>query len=154
MATASGLALVAISCALMAVAVAAGRGCAAQGWDRAAWRCGLAAGLFSALAVLGAASVAFGQSGAHGDGHAQGHDVYKHWRAPDNEHLSCCNNEDCRPTRAYMGDDGLWRAWDGLSWLTVPAGRVLPTDFAGDGRSHLCERSGAVLCFTPGQPRG
>lgn len=125
-----------------------------EGHDRAARRCTVLAAALAGLAVLGGVKVALGQSGAHGDGHAQGHDVYRHWRAPDNPHLSCCNDEDCRPTRAYMGDDGLWRAWDGLAWLTVPAGRVLPTDFAGDGRSHLCERSGAVLCFTPGQPRG
>ena len=82
------------------------------------------------------------------------HDPYSGWRAPDNPGMSCCDNNDCRPTRAYMGDDGLWRAWDGINWLTVPPGRVLPTDFAKDGRNHLCEKLGAVYCFTPGQPRG
>lgn len=87
-------------------------------------------------------------------GRARAHDIYGGWTAPDNPAMSCCDNTDCRPTRAYMGDDGLWRAWDGLGWLTVPPGRVLPPDFAKDGRSHLCEKMGAVYCFTPGQPRG
>jgi hypothetical protein len=85
---------------------------------------------------------------------AKAHDIYKHWSPPNNPKTSCCNNNDCRPTRAYMGDDGLWRAWNGQLWLIVPPDRVLPTDFAGDGRSHLCEMGAFVYCFSPGQPRG
>ncbi len=85
---------------------------------------------------------------------AHAHDPYGHWRQPDNPAASCCHSDDCRPTRAYMGEDGLWRAWDGRQWAIVPPGKVLPTDFAGDGRSHLCERAGRVLCFSPGQVRG
>lgn len=86
------------------------------------------------------------------EGH--GHDIYHQWRKPDNPTVSCCNNTDCRPTRAYMGDDGLWRAWDGDKWLTVPAAVVLPTDYGQDGRSHICEAGGYIYCFTPGQVRG
>jgi len=82
------------------------------------------------------------------------HDIYHHWRKPDNPGVSCCNDNDCRPTRAYMGDDGLWRAWDGAKWLTVPKEVVLPTDYGNDGRSHLCENLGYIYCFTPGQVRG
>ena len=93
------------------------------------------------------------QSGAHGDGHAEMHAKYKGWHPPENPNVSCCDNTDCRPTRGYLGDDGLWRAWNGIVWLTVPPGRLLPTDFAGDGRSHLCEKEGYVYCFTPGPPR-
>lgn len=70
---------------------------------------------------------------------ALAHDGYNHWRAPDNPSVSCCDDSDCRPTRAYLGDDGRWRAWDGQQWLTVPPGKVLPTDLKGDGRSHLRE---------------
>jgi hypothetical protein len=96
--------------------------------------------LFVAVLAFGAmVDAAYGQdSGMHGDGHAQQHDIYKEWTAPDNPALSCCNNNDCRPTRSYKGDDGLWRAWNGYRWLTVPPNRVLPTDLAKDGRSHLC----------------
>ncbi len=85
---------------------------------------------------------------------ATAHDIYHHWRKPDNPGVSCCNNNDCRPTRAFMGDDGLWRAWDGYKWLTVPREVVLPTDYGQDGRSHLCEMNGYVFCFSPGQVRG
>ena len=91
--------------------------------------------------------------GQHGVGHAEMHDVYKAWHPPDNPKTSCCNNADCRPTRAYVDDNGTWRAWNGLFWLPVPPDRVLPTDFAGDGRSHLCESAGHVYCFTPAPPR-
>ena len=49
--------------------------------------------------------------------------------------------------------DGQWRAWNGLRWLVVPSERVLPTDFAGDGRSHLCEKQDFIYCFTPAPPR-
>ena len=101
---------------------------------------------------------ALAQSGAHGDGHAQQHDIYKDWRHPMTR-ASCCNAQtaegqgDCRPTRAYFGDDGLWRAWGGHRWLTVPRDRLLPADFAGDGRNHLCELHGDVFCFTPAPPK-
>jgi hypothetical protein len=91
--------------------------------------------------------------GQHGAGHAEMHDVYKAWHPPDNPKTSCCNNADCRPTRAYVDENGTWRAWNGLLWLVVPPDRVLPTDLAGDGRSHLCENAGYIYCFTPAPPR-
>ena len=92
------------------------------------------------------------QSGAHGDGHAENHDAYKGWQQPGSG-MSCCSNADCRPTRAYPTEDG-WRAWNGQTWLLVPRERVLPTDLAGDGRSHICEARNQIFCFTPGQVRG
>lgn len=106
------------------------------------------------LALTLAGTQARAQSGEHGDGHAEMHGTYEQWHPPGNPHTSCCNDADCRPTRAYMGDDGDWRAWNGNLWLRIPHERVLPTDFAGDGRSHLCENAGVIYCFTPGQIRG
>ena len=103
--------------------------------------------------LLALAMSAFAQSGEHGDGHAEMHDIYKDWHPPLNQGTSCCNNADCRPTRAFVDDDGNWRAWNGSTWLQVPQERVLPTDYAGDGRSHLCEKEGFVYCFTPGETR-
>jgi hypothetical protein len=85
---------------------------------------------------------------------AKAHDPYTGWRVPNNPAVSCCNNADCRPTRAYVDEEGRWRAWNGAMWLIVPADRVLPTDFAGDGRSHLCEKDGFTYCFSPASPRG
>lgn len=92
---------------------------------------------------------------------ARAHDPYGSWRVPNNPATSCCNAQtpnnpagDCRPTRAYMHDDGRWRAWNGYLWLTVPPEKVLPTDYAGDGRSHLCEKGQFIYCFAPGEIRG
>jgi hypothetical protein len=108
---------------------------------------------FLAGSMFGDATPALAQSGEHGDGHVQMHDVYRHWHPPKNPDTSCCSNADCRPTRAYIDADGNWRAWNGQDWLVVPQERLLPTDFAGDGRSHLCESHGFIFCFTPGEMR-
>ena len=114
----------------------------------------------SALASGAMINMAMAQSGARGDGHAQHHDMYKDWQRPDGGG-SCCNaqssddpNGDCRPTTAYMGDDGLWRARikpgpNGL--VIVPRNRIL--NRAADGRCHVCERFGAVFCFQPCDPK-
>ncbi len=112
------------------------------------------------LALMFATSVAHAQSGgggnysgSRGDGHAEMHDIYKHWNPPDNPKTSCCDNSDCRPTRAYVDESGSWRAWDGNMWLVIPRARVLPPDYANDGRSHLCEKLGTIYCFTPAAPK-
>ena len=84
---------------------------------------------------------------------ARAHDVYQDWMVPGSSTSSCCHGEDCRPTRAYIGDDGDWRAWNGKTWVRVPWDRVLPTDYAHDGRNHICEKQGYVYCFTPGEIR-
>ncbi len=85
---------------------------------------------------------------------ARAHEPYSDWKVPNNPAVSCCDNRDCRPTRAYMGEDGLWRAWSGVKWLTVPADRVLPTDLAKDGRAHLCSSlDDHIYCFSPSEPK-
>ncbi len=91
---------------------------------------------------------------AFGLGRATAHGGYDLWRAPDNPAVSCCNDSDCRPTRAYLHEDGLWRALDGARWLTVPPAKVLPTDLKGDGRNHLCEKGGWIYCFSPTSAKG
>ncbi len=84
-------------------------------------------------------------------GEARGHDQYMNWQRPD-VGGPCCHgvsearpDGDCRPTTAYKGDDGLWRA--GPRELVVPANKLVPR--APDGRCHVCERGGYVLCFAP-----
>lgn len=106
--------------------------------------------VLAGMAIAGARSRA--QDGHHGAGHAEMHHVYQDWLQPGSK-VSCCDNRDCRPTRARVGDNGLWEAWDGRQWLTVPAARVLSMP-SPDGRSHLCEVGGTVLCFVPGEIRG
>jgi hypothetical protein len=108
---------------------------------------------FAASAAHAQSGSAGGYSGSHGDGHAEMHDIYKNWTPPDNPKTSCCDNSDCRPTRAYVDESGNWRAWNGNMWLIVPSARVLPTDYAHDGRSHLCEKAGFIYCFAPGPPK-
>lgn len=111
--------------------------------------------LLSAAIVLaiGAAREALSQSGEHGDGHAQSHDIYRSWKMPSNPSVSCCSDEDCRPTRAKMDEHGNWLAWNGDKWLNVPWKALLPANIAGDGRSHLCEKNGLVYCFSPAEPK-
>jgi hypothetical protein len=82
------------------------------------------------------------------------HDIYKSWHPPNYPNSSCCSNADCRPTRAFVDGEGRWRAWNGSTWLIVPHDRVLLTNYAGDGRSHLCEKNELIFCFAPGEIRG
>jgi hypothetical protein len=97
-------------------------------------------------------------SGHHGQGHAENHDWYKELKQPGTGY-SCCNGSspgvegDCRPTRAYQGDDGKWRALINGRWVDVPPRVVLQT-LAPDGRSHICaSRSGLIYCFLGGSPK-
>jgi hypothetical protein len=60
---------------------------------------------------------------------------------------------DCRPTRAYLHDDGQWRALVDGKWIIVPARAVLK-QLAPDGNSHICaSKSGAIYCFLGGSPK-
>lgn len=77
------------------------------------------------------------------------HEPYTSWKIPGTN-ASCCDNRDCRPTRARQDDSGQWEAWDGERWLKVPPDRALKIK-SPDGRSHLCAVNGGVLCFVPGE---
>jgi hypothetical protein len=110
-----------------------------------------AAVLFVLFAVLLALVPAFAQSGRHGEGHAQHHDEYQHWKRPGTN-ASCCSNADCRPTRTYRDDNDQWRAWDGRRWIVVPDSKVLNFR-AKDGAGHLCEANGVIYCLVPGEPK-
>jgi len=97
-------------------------------------------------------------SGQHGQGHAENHDWYKELKQPGTGY-SCCNGTvngiegDCRPTRAYLQDDGTWRALIDGSWVVVPP-RVVLKQLAPDGNSHICaSRSGLIYCFLGGSPK-
>ncbi|MFO1080873.1 MAG: hypothetical protein U1E23_09635 [Reyranellaceae bacterium] len=121
-----------------------------EGWPVAYRNCTRLAAGFLALAVVGLWVVAaHAQSGDHGDGHREMHPTYKNWL--DGRGFSCCDDSDCRPTRAWRGDDGRWRAWDGRGWVVVPVDAVLPIP-SPDMRSHICMTPGALepRCFVPG----
>jgi hypothetical protein len=94
------------------------------------------------LAVPAAGQDTGCHSGDHGCGHRESHDWYQELRQPGTGY-SCCNGSsdgregDCRPTRAYLHEDGHWRA-------------VL----APDGGSHVCAgKGGTIYCFIAGVPK-
>jgi hypothetical protein len=108
------------------------------------------------LAVTGMAAMARAQSGHRGDGHAENHDWYQDLKQPETGY-SCCNGDatsgDCRPTRAYLTEDGTWRALLDGKWVNVPP-RVVLQQMAPDGRSHVCaNRTGTIFCFLAGSPK-
>ena len=95
---------------------------------------------------------------AVGQGHAENHDWYKELKQPGTG-FSCCNGRsatsegDCRPTRAYLNDDGMWYALLNGRWVPVPP-RVVLQQLAPDGRSHICaSKSGMIYCFLGGSPK-
>jgi hypothetical protein len=96
--------------------------------------------------------------GQWGNGHAENHDWYQRLKQPGTEY-SCCNGTadgvqgDCRPTRAYLNEDGVWRAMIDGRWTPVPPSVVLRT-LAPDGNSHICAgKSGMIYCFIGGVPK-
>ena len=89
--------------------------------------------------------------GSFGCGHAEHHDQYKNWKR-ESTGMSCCNEGDCRPTRAYQDEDGHWHAWTGRTFVVVPDSALLKPDILKDGRSHVCspKYDGTVIyCFSP-----
>ena len=120
--------------------------------------------LSMAAALLFAQSVAAQDhqhisQGHHGQGHAENHDWYQRLKQPGTGY-SCCNaltdkdpNGDCRPTRAYLQDDGTWNAMINGRWTPVPP-RVVLKDLAPDGNSHICaSKAGLIFCFIGGSPK-
>ena len=110
------------------------------------------------LASLALGPRALAQSGNHGEGHAENHDWYRELKQPGTN-MSCCNGTmngiegDCRPTRAYVDDNGTWRALMDGKWTIVPPRAVLQS-LAPDGRSHICaNRTGTIYCFMGGSPK-
>ena len=96
--------------------------------------------------------------GQYGQGHPENHDWYRELKQPGTN-MSCCNGTmngiegDCRPTRAFIDDNGTWRALMDGRWIVVPP-RVVLQSLAPDGGSHICaNRSGTIYCFMGGSPK-
>ncbi len=123
--------------------------------------CSVVAILFVTASIMasGAAAQDISESHSHGyrnDGHAENHDWYRKLMQPGTGY-SCCNGDerggDCRPTRAYQGEDGMWHAQVDGRWVTVPSRAVLK-DLAPDGNSHICaSKGGYIFCFIGGSPK-
>jgi hypothetical protein len=120
----------------------------------------------SSLSVAASLSLAFSFAamaqdaldGRHGHGHAENHDWYRELKQPGTGY-SCCNGAadgvegDCRPTRAYLQEDGVWRALIDGRWTPVPP-RVVLKSLAPDGNSHICAgKGGMIYCFIGGSPK-
>lgn len=107
------------------------------------------------IVVIVAWAIAFALVWATGPNKARAHDPYMHLKQPDNG-ASCCNgmdkpNGDCAPSRAYMHEDGLWRAYDVKDgqWYAVPHNKVLKMK-SWDGRTHYCGVRGTSYCLIVG----
>ena len=78
----------------------------------------------------------------YGQGHAENHDWYKELKQPGTG-FSCCNGRsatsegDCRPTRAYLNDDGMWYALLNGRWVPVPPRVVLQAARPRRPQPHL-----------------
>ena len=84
---------------------------------------------------------------------ARAHDIYHDWKIPGTT-TSCCNDQDCGPTRARVHVDGnYWEVWHNGEWLAVPPYAVLDMK-SPDGRSHACVIGRTPVCFVPGEIRG
>jgi hypothetical protein len=107
----------------------------------------LAAGNGGRCAVLG-------QTGAHGDGHAQHHDWYRSLTKPGTA-TSCCNamrpdgEGDCRPVRAVLREGEWFALIPGEGWLPVPRDVILPDDMNREPlEAHACRsKAGTWHCF-------
>jgi hypothetical protein len=107
--------------------------------------------------ILGGWALAQDQ-GMRGQGHTENHDWYQDLKQPGTGY-SCCNGTvngaegDCRPTRAYMNDEGVWYALLEGRWVQVSPNVVLD-QMAPDGRSHICaNKTGRIYCFLRGSPK-
>jgi hypothetical protein len=96
--------------------------------------------------------------GTRNFGHAENHDWYQKLKQPGTGY-SCCNGTvngvegDCRPTRAFLTEDGTWKALIDGRWTPVPP-RVVLKSLAPDGNSHICAgKSGMIYCFIGGSPK-
>jgi hypothetical protein len=114
--------------------------------------------VLAALVSFGLATSAYRQdnSGFYGNGHAGNHDWYSKLKQPGTTY-SCCNGDehggDCRPTRAFLGNDGFWHAQVDGRWTTVPK-RAEVEQPAPDGNSHICaSKGGYIFCFIGGSPK-
>ena len=82
--------------------------------------------------------------------HGKLHHWYEKLMRPDNPSWSCCNKNDCTPTRAQLVD-GVWWALKAGRWIQIPATKINKDD-SYDSQAHICwlpstEKDDSVLCF-------
>ncbi len=99
-----------------------------------------------ALSQITAAALCIGFASPH----TQAHDIYNGWNIPG-QNKSCCNNLDCKPTKAKY-EAGAWWAFVASKrmWVKIPD-QTIVTYKTDDTDAHLCfsESFSEVLCFRP-----
>ena len=63
---------------------------------------------------------------------------------------------DCRQVRAWLDDNGRWRAIADGREILIPDSKIIRDNQppAPDGNSHLCmSEVGVIFCFVPGQAK-
>jgi hypothetical protein len=124
--------------------------------DRQTWKVvlialGLAAVAFGLFALLVQAAEA--QEHRHPPADALLHgQFYNGWMRPDNRASSCCNLQDCAPTKATY--DAARRKWRALSpvtkdWIDIPDHTIEREREVPPG-AHLCINKTGVICFGVG----
>jgi hypothetical protein len=100
--------------------------------------------LFAAVSVFVfcLAPVWAGTSGGHGQGHSEFHDWYESLRIPGTN-FSCCNDEDCRPTKSRMVGRDVQVIIDG-EWVTVPPNKIV-REPSPDLGAHVCASKKSAL---------
>jgi len=111
--------------------------------------CGFLAATIAAAIVLGSGPAhSQERPGDFGFHHMENHSWYKDLHDPVNGY-SCCNDEDCRPTRAYLQANGTWKALVDGVWRDIPPEIVLKSELNKDPlHAHICaSKSGMLYCF-------
>ena len=88
------------------------------------------------------ASPAYGPRGDHGVGHDYLHAWYETLKQPGSG-MSCCNNQDCRPTSSRVVGENVQVEVDG-EWTTVPPDKILNAQ-APDLGAHVCAPKASSL---------
>jgi hypothetical protein len=84
----------------------------------------------------------FGRHGFFGMGHDYLHSWYETLKQPGSG-MSCCNNQDCRPTSSRVVGDNVQVEVDG-EWTTVPPEKILNAQ-APDLGAHVCAPKASSL---------
>jgi hypothetical protein len=97
-------------------------------------------GVLAVIGLLFLLPGARAETGNHGIGHARHHNWYKGLTRPDTKG-SCCDDQDCRPTRArFNATTGNWEAVKDGRWITIPPSKIIDGDVPQEaaGEAHLC----------------
>lgn len=94
---------------------------------------------FSAILLLASATYAVGgelPTGQYGSGHDALHTPFYFNLFNNKKNVSCCHDQDCRPTQERLINDHYEVMINGV-WVKVPVDTIIPKS-APDGQAHVC----------------